>query len=628
MVVLTLAAVMATPLGFIGESTPGVAAAPTQDLRIGFMQAIDSLNPYIGMSDSAYVFYGLVYDTLVSVDNDLNPEPNLALSWGPVPLSDAEMIAHPEYPYGSVWQYNLTHNATFTDGEPLTADDVVFTVNLNAGNYSSIWAYQPYSFYMKDAVKVDDYTVRIHYADRISNEPTAAAFAYLISIPILPKHLLVSLSAFEIAFDWNGTFAEDPPVVGTGPFMVTSAIRDEFAAGAQITLERNPNSHWSLDYGMDVHFDRILLKFYDDVSAMSYALGANQIDAASYPQWAFKSFEASAPENVAFYSGPKMTMSWTEVGFNMYNGGPNPSRLDHSIRQALAMATNKSYIADTYYMGLAEPGTTAIAQADDSWHYEPNATEKAQFAFDIVAANELLNDSGYPRPVGDPIGIRTCGPTSAAVTQYGVLEGTPLSYQMLVRHEHPEEKDISQYLKSVWRDLGVNIDLIIVDQPTMMTLVYTYTYDTMISSWSSDVDPNYQLFALSGEAWNGWNDNLWYNSSYEDNYSLSVTTMDSSLRHTYVDNCQRIHYLDCPYIILAYTNQTWAWRTDTFAGWGDWAANPGRSIDNRYTGNPLWFDLIPLAPVPEFPSVVVPVLGMMVVVAIAFVGLRGRHNVG
>jgi peptide/nickel transport system substrate-binding protein len=92
------------------------------------IEAIDSLNPFIGVNDNAYIFYGLVYDYLTSVDQDMNIKPNLALSWNIVPTSDPAMIQSGE-PYGSVWQYNLTHDATWHDGEPFDADDVVFTTN-------------------------------------------------------------------------------------------------------------------------------------------------------------------------------------------------------------------------------------------------------------------------------------------------------------------------------------------------------------------------------------------------------------------------------------------------------------------------------------------------------------------
>ena len=61
----------------------------------------------------------------------------------------------------------------------------------------------------------------------------------------------------------------------------------------------------------------------------------------------------------------------------------------------------------------------------------------------------------------------------------------------------------------------------------------------------------------------------------------------------YVDNCQRISYRDAHFILLTYADATYGWRTDTFTGWGDWEAHPGRSVDNFWTGNPLYLDLEP-----------------------------------
>jgi len=620
---------MAVPVGILVGTTKDVKAdSGLTTLRIGFLQKVDSLNPYVGINDVSYEFYGMVYDSLMCVDDHLNVTPNLATSWYAVPMTDPEMVTHPSYPYGSVWQYNLTHNASWSDGVPFTADDVVFNINLNAGNFSSMWSFQPYSYYMKDAVKVDDHTVRIHFRDRVTNNPAPAAYANMISIPMLPQHKLLSMTPMQISFNWDGLFDDEAiPIVGTGPFLATANIRSEYLAGSQLTLVRNPNYHWSTDYGKLVHFDKLVLKFYVDEQAMSMDLTHNMIDVASFSQPSFRALEAAAPAYIDFYSGPKITQYWTEVGFNMNLAGPNPSRLDHNIRQALAMATNKSHIVEYYYRGLAEVGTTAIAPIDSYWHYEPNATEKARFDFNIAAANDLLNRSGYPRPAGEPNGIRICSSTSAAVLNGWITEGTPLTYQMLIRHEHPEERDIGLYLQQVWRSVGVNLQLSILDEATMVQQVYSYTYDTMIWYWSGDIDPNYQLWALSKESWNGWSDNKWANQSYEQNYTLSVRAMNQTTRQQYVFNAERVHYLDAPYIIMAYLNQTYAWRTDNFTGWGDWASDPGRSIDNYWTGNPLWFDLTPTPPsIPEFPSIFVPVFGMICVMAATMISLRQRKS--
>ena len=629
-VAIVLAFVMAVPIGLLVGTAKNAEAAPTETtLRIGFLQEVDSLNPYAGVNDASYVFYGLVYDTLMSVGNDLEVTPNLATSWYAVPLTDPEMVAHPSYPYGSVWQYNISHDASWSDGEPFTADDVVFNINLNAGNYSSMWAYQPYSYFMKDAVKVDDYTVRIHFMDRETGIPMAAAYANMLSVPMLPEHLLSGMTATQIRDDWNGTFPGDPPIVGTGPFMPTPALWNEYQAGSQITLVRNPNCHWLADYGKQIHFDKLILRFYGDQIAMSIALKNEAIDVAKFSSPEYRSLQSGIQSglytNMAAFNGPSITGYWTDIGFCMNNSGPNPSRLDPVIRHAAAMATNKSRIVEDYYLGLGQEGSTLISPVNSFWHYEPNASEK--YEVDLAAANALLDANGYPRPVGDPSGIRYCSASSAAVTEFWVMEGTPLTYEMVIRREAPEEKDIGQYLQNEWSKIGIDLQIYICDEATLASIVFSYAYDTVIWYWSSDIDPNYQLFAESNRSWGGWNDNMYFNESYEENYTHSVTAMDPTLRQAWVDNCQRANYLDAPYIILAYVNQTYVWRYDSFTGWGDWTADPGRSIDNCWTGNPLWFDLMPAntPAIPEFSTIIVPVLGTVALMVIA-VALRKRRG--
>jgi peptide/nickel transport system substrate-binding protein len=232
----------------------------------------------------------------------------------------------------------------------------------------------------------------------------------------------------------------------------------------------------------------------------------------------------------------------------------------------------------------------------------------------------MLEDAGYQYTTESP-DVRVATPSSLAVTEGWVQEGTPLAYDMLVREEFPEEKDIAGYLHDQWLEVGVLIDYRVITEAQLSTIVYTYNYDTMIWYWSADPDPNYMLFVQTKAAWKGWSDNCYYNQIYEDNYSLSVSEFNYDLRKQEVDSCQRVNYLDAAYILLAYAYQTYAWRDDTFEGWGDWDANPGRSADAFWTGNPLYFDLVPLTPAPDggFPLIYVAIGAGIAIAAVAAV---------
>ncbi|MGQ9588232.1 MAG: ABC transporter substrate-binding protein [Thermoplasmata archaeon] len=614
------ATVLCIPISGLIGTVGHVEAAKESVLRVGFMQTVDSLNPMIGLSDAAYVFYGLVYDALHAVGEDFETVGNLATDTRIVPATDPELITSGE-PYGSVWEFDISLNTTWHDREPLSVEDVIYSINLNCegDNYITMWAYQPYAYFMKYAKRVDDDTIRIHFYNRDTGESIPAAYPNLICIPILPKHMLEQMTAYDISFKWNGVFpGHDPPIVGTGPFKATKNIYQEWLDGNYLTLERNPDYHWKVEMGKVVQFDKLRMYFYDEASAMRLALENGELDLAQFPPHEFRSIEnavkAGTLRNVTTFAGLKCTQYWTEIGINMnQGGGPNPSRVDPAIRKAMAMATNKTYIVERYYFGYAEEGSTLISPVNKEWHYEPTEAEKIKF--DIEAAKDLLTNAGYIDTNGDR--LREATSSSWAVREGLVAEGTPLKYEMMIRREYPEEKDIADYLDQQWREIGIDIEYRVMNEPALATEAYTYSYDTLIWYWSADPDPNFMLFCQSKKSWNGWSDNMYYNPDYEENYTKSVSALDPVERKMYTDNCQRISYEDAAYILLAYAYQTYAWRNDTFENWGDWAAHPARSFDAFWFGNPLFFDLKPLGAVEhEGPPVVLLAIGAGAVVAV------------
>jgi hypothetical protein len=112
---------------------------------------------------------------------------------------------------------------------------------------------------------------------------------------------------------------------------------------------------------------------------------------------------------------------------------------------------------------------------------------------------------------------------------------------------------------------------------------------------SQDLDPNGILFAQSKRAWGGWSDSRYFSEQFEEDYNLSISAMSPDERKQYVDNCQRIHYLDIPYLNLVYTDQLFAWRNDSLVGWGYWDSDPGLSLDNIWGAPPLLFNLMPVS---------------------------------
>jgi len=568
---------------------------PDTVLRIGVLQRADSLNPNVGIYRTSQLFYSLVYDCLQSVDEDLDVTPNLASSWYPVPTSDPELQQTGE-PYGSVWQYNLTHNAFWHDGVPFTASDVVFTFNLNAWNYSSMWAFQPYSYFMKDTDEVDDYTIRTHFYERATGNSIPVAYADLMSIPILPKHKLENMNPFTIAFNWTGIFVgEEFPIVGTGPFTGAEDIREEWVAGDHITLVRNSDYHAKKDGNLEIHFDKIRIYFYEEAEAVKLALTNKLLDIARFDGEGYvelgREVGNGTAKNVVTYRGLSPAQDSVYLSWLMNSAGPNLARLDPTVRTALAMATNKSWIASNICEGLAQEASTVTSPINTRWHYEPNATERIRF--DPDGARLMLESAGYVDTDADD--VRECTQTSFAVLNDLVAAGTHLSFDMAVFRDRVwRAQEIGEDLLENWRDVGVAVDLRIIDDQVSPTYC-PVDLDVALMAGSQDLDPNRILFAQSRRAWGGWSDSRYFSEQYEANYNLSVSAMSPGDRKQYVDNCQRTHYLDIPYLNLVYTDQLFAWRNDSFVGWGYWASDPGLSLDNIWGAPPLLFNLMPVS---------------------------------
>ena len=273
-VAIAVGCMVSTPLySLVGFATAqDEEEEPLDILRVGFLQPVDSMNPMLGLNDASYIFYGLVYDNAHCIDKNMSIEGNLVVGTRAVPETDPE-LALTGRPYGSVWEYDISTNAMWHDGEPFSIEDFVWNINLHAIYYDTMWAFQPYSYFMEKAEKVDEDTARIYFFDRATEEPMPCAYAYLLAIPMLPRHLLSEYNAPYISFTWPGTFPDsDKPIVGTGPFMVTPEIEDEWTEGDHLTLVRNPNYHWDEDKGRNISFDGIVMYFYDDATSMRLAL--------------------------------------------------------------------------------------------------------------------------------------------------------------------------------------------------------------------------------------------------------------------------------------------------------------------------------------------------------------------
>jgi len=608
------AIVLALILSFVPIRPTANAEAAVPTLRVGMIEPIDSLNPFIGVNDNAYIFYGLVYDFLMCVDEDLNPAPNLALSWN---------VVQDALPLGSVWQYNLTRNATWHDGEEFNADDVVFTLNYQIGiNWTDMWAYQPYTVLVDYVEKYDDFTVRIHYKDFEGN-PAPASYGASMMLPIVPEHYWRDILPSAAGFSHP-----NPKPLGTGPFMCTDQTYSEYLTGDRLILKRNPNYHGFKDFGWDIKFERLILEFYLEPSALVTDIQRGWIDIAELSPPHYKNLvdwlEENPTSSIGIDNSLKCTQYSKEISICMSDNsgsGTNLLRLDHEVRKAMAHATNRTFICDAIFKGYAEEGSSIISPISPDWYWEPTAEQ--EYYFSLEKANQLLDDAGYTLRDADNYRMCPAGHSFEWMNKtYTFPSSKTLEFEVVVEAELYEDLEVYNYLEEEWAKIGVKLTPRVVNTALWGVIVYGGYFDITITYWSGDPDPNYLVYIQSTYAVNGWSEN-WYSSPlYDENYTNSLLEQNKAQRQEYIRNCQYWDYTDAAFIVYCYPHGCHAWRNDHYTGWGDWKVHPGRSLANFWSANPLFFDLVPVSdnspPIAILDNVAGPVGEALSVTAYAF----------
>jgi peptide/nickel transport system substrate-binding protein len=522
----------------------------------------------------------------------------------------------------------------WSDGEPFTADDVVFTIKMQIGsNYATFWAFQPYSRWVFDAQKVDDYKVRVFFADRDTQKPTPIAWGYSLYYAIYPKHALQDMTEIDIAQNWDGT-----PAIGLGPFRGTDNLRSEVIGGESITLVKNSFYNFTdigdgkqkgLGYiwNRSIDVDRIVMKFYADENPLTLDIRMGNIDACKLAPVNYLALKnlADRPKELKLASTLSCTVYSYLVHWNVYKEAPgslNPARLDPALSRASALATNKTHIVDQNFKGLGMPGVGIITPVYPKWYWTPgdepstfNVTNgknesspdykvlytytkpmKSVMGFDLDMANAILDAAGYVW--NDDHTVREIGPVAAErmknmsiIGDTATAIGKELSFSNLITSGVPLDAAIADYLKWEWAHIGVKLEPALVNLATWDTMVYGYTYDFTHEYWSGDPDPNYLLFVATSYAILSWNGFGTEDPVYDHYYDMQAKTFNYTERKYWVDQCQMWQYLSGHMLYLCYPETTFAYNEVRWTNWGNWTQHPGLAIDYYWGDNPVFYHI-------------------------------------
>jgi peptide/nickel transport system substrate-binding protein len=528
-------AVLVASLVPIATSGGSAQAAPNDDniFRVGMLQDVDNLNPFKGITATAYEMWALMYDSLMGYGSeDFAPEPRLAESW-----ETSED--------GLTWTYKIREGVSFNDGEPMTANDVEYTFNRIMNGTVEKTNYGSYVKNIEKVTATDDYTVVMEL-----KKPTP--IMEKLAVPILPEHIWSEIDDDALRAYTNEPDADPQGGVGTGPFIMTQANE-----GQSYIFETNED-YW----GGRANIDGIQFILYQNADGMIQALENGEIDFADdIDSNAYASFEGSETieaRSSVYYGFNYITFN---AGAALTDGTPigtgHPSLKDPEVRRAIHYAVNKEALVDRTLDGRGEPGTTVIPPL-----YPEHAEPETVITYDPEMANQILDDAGYER---GPDGIRTMPDGS-----------DPLVYQLYSRQNSETSKTTIRFLQGWLEDIGIDSTAETVSEGRLYEIAGEGTFDMYEWGWVVEPDPDYQLSTFTcgqfsyetkgGTIYAGLNDSFYCDEEYDRLYEEQATTIDRAARTEIVQQMQLMAYDANAYIVTEYYDYLQAYRTDRFTG--------------------------------------------------------------
>ena len=282
---------------------------------------------------------------------------------------------------GKTYVFHLREGVTWHDGEPFTADDVIFSFNIfanpavgstYAAKLSDVLGYEELqagsATELAGVTKIDDLTVRVELK---SPSPLWVELQQ-ISISILPNHILGG-----VAPDQLRTHEYWKNMVGTGPFVMTEFVDDQYIEGVA-------NENYFLG---KPKLEKIVFQIYADTTAILNALEAGELDATPYegggiPLDQVQRFEAMTHLTVLGNMDAGLP---TFIMLNLED--PDFAKLE--VRQAMMYAIDRQTIMETVRMNYGKISNTMFPA---EW---AQPAELDGYAYDPAKATELLTAAGW-----------------------------------------------------------------------------------------------------------------------------------------------------------------------------------------------------------------------------------------
>lgn len=497
-----LAAVLSVAAGCAKRETPAAAGVRTQTLLLGNFAEPADLDP---QNITAYTDTNIAYalfEGLTWIDPDTSqPVPAAASGWN-------------KSPDGLVYTFHLRPDARWSDGDPVTADDFVYSFRrILLPAFASIYSYMLWpirnaeafnngritDFSLVGAKALDPATLQITLERPVPYLPALAS--HTTWLPVQRK----TIERFG-PIERKGTlWTRAGNLVGNGPFILT-----EWTPNSRIAVARNPR-YWDA-----AHCRLAGMQFYpmEDAVTEEVAFRSGQLHVTyTLPISKIPAYRAETPSRIRIE--PILASNY------LYFNTTRPPLDNVKLRRALSMAIDREAIAKDVYKGALPPAHSLTP---------PNCagyTSEAAVPSDFEGARRLLSEAGYPGGKGLPV------------------------FEVQAFTDNASQRAMVA-VQAMWlRELGVRITIAPVEQKTLFQNEQSLNYTIGMCGWIADyADPN--TFLQTCVTGNGCNYSGWGSPVFDRLIDESTRTPDRSRRFALFQRAEALMLAEAPLAPMTY----------------------------------------------------------------------------
>lgn len=395
-----------------------VVPMPTQGgtYREGIVSVPRFINPVLALTEADRDMTELLFSGLIRFDDQSKPIGDLAQSWN---ISED----------GRIYTFNLKENARFHDGTPITAEDVVFTIERIKDPQTGSTLRPTFEGVSVNAVST--------HVVSFSLKDAYAPFLDTLTVGIIPKHIWNNVPAINM--NWSRLNTES--IVGSGPYMFKELQSDNGGIPTSYDLTAFRTSYHQS------YIDDITLVFYTKIEDALLALEKGEIDGLhSVPYERIKELE---DKGFAVH-----TAAFPRIYALFFNQNHNPVLTHPEVRQALSAAVDRQGIASDIYVGYAKPIIDPLGLS--------TSTENA------VSMSSILEKNGWKK-------------NTAGIYERTVLKQTETLSFAIAAPNTPELKAIATKVKDAWEKEGASVTLSLLESADLQkNIIRPRNFDVLV----------------------------------------------------------------------------------------------------------------------------------------------------